>query len=48
MRTATRLHPHNRRRQLGEKLLHMRTPQLTSQHHFARGINPVNLEHVLR
>jgi hypothetical protein len=48
MRTAARLHPHDCRRQFGKKFLHMPAPQLTLQHHFARGINPVNLEHVLR
>jgi hypothetical protein len=40
MRTATRLHPHDRRRQLREKLLHLPTPQLTPQHDFTLGINP--------
>jgi hypothetical protein len=33
---------------LGEKLLHLSASQLTPQHNFTRGINPMNLEHVLR
>jgi hypothetical protein len=48
MRTAARFHPHDRRRQLREKLLHLPTPQLTPQYDFTLGINPMNLEHVLR
>jgi hypothetical protein len=39
---------HDRRRQLREKLLHLPTPQLTPQHDFTLGINPMSLGYVLR
>jgi len=45
---ATGFHRDNARRQLPEKLQHLRSPQLLAQNPPARAIGPMDLKHILR